>query len=195
MIKNKQKGFTLIELLIVIAIIGLLAAVVLIAINPQEMMRRGRDSQRLSDLTNLRKAIDVMIATEYTFDCDVGTCDGRLTSAEVADYRLSNGGGWLDHDLSGELATLPVDPVNGASVGVAIDEDTRANRPAYYYAYIDSTADTYEINCYLESFTNTGATANNNKYTSDGGDSPYMFETGTDLTLMNAGDNGDVGAI
>lgn len=50
---NNQKGFTLIELLIVIAVLGVLAAVVLAAINPLEQLRRGRDSGRLSSVSQL----------------------------------------------------------------------------------------------------------------------------------------------
>jgi prepilin-type N-terminal cleavage/methylation domain-containing protein len=41
---NIQKGFTLIELLIVIVIIGILAGVVMSLINPQQQMRRARQT-------------------------------------------------------------------------------------------------------------------------------------------------------
>ncbi len=53
-----QKGFTLIELLIVIAILGVLAAAVLSAINPVEQINRGRDTGSLSDAEQLHSAID-----------------------------------------------------------------------------------------------------------------------------------------
>ena len=52
-----QKGFTLIELLIVIAILGVLAAAVLSAINPVEQINRGRDTGSLSDAEQLQSAI------------------------------------------------------------------------------------------------------------------------------------------
>lgn len=41
---ESSKGFTLIELLIVIAVVGVLAAAVLIALNPLEQFRRARDA-------------------------------------------------------------------------------------------------------------------------------------------------------
>ena len=51
--KTLKKGFTLIELLIVIAILGVLAVVVLVAINPQQQLARTRDAGRISSVTQL----------------------------------------------------------------------------------------------------------------------------------------------
>src|SRR3990167_4264750 len=51
-----RRGFTLIELLIVIAIIGVLAVVILVAINPQEQLARTRDAGRTSSVTQLGHA-------------------------------------------------------------------------------------------------------------------------------------------
>lgn len=47
---KKLKGFTLIELLIVIAILGILAAAVLVAINPGKRTRQAQDAQRKNDV-------------------------------------------------------------------------------------------------------------------------------------------------
>lgn len=47
------KGFTLIELLIVIAILGILAAAVLVAINPGKRTRQAQDAQRKNDIGSL----------------------------------------------------------------------------------------------------------------------------------------------
>lgn len=52
------KGFTLVELLIVIALIGVLAAVVLAAINPLEQANRARDTRFRADAAQLLAAID-----------------------------------------------------------------------------------------------------------------------------------------
>ncbi len=53
----RKKGFTLIELLIVIAILGVLAIVVLVAINPVQQLERTRDSGRKSTVTQLGHAV------------------------------------------------------------------------------------------------------------------------------------------
>ncbi len=44
------RGFTLIELLIVIAILGILAAAVLVAINPGKRTRQAQDAKRKNDI-------------------------------------------------------------------------------------------------------------------------------------------------
>lgn len=53
---NRNRGFTLIELLIVIAVIGVLAAVILVAIDPLQQLARARDAGRRSDVETLGKA-------------------------------------------------------------------------------------------------------------------------------------------
>lgn len=57
LIVRGQRGFTLIELLIVIGIIGVLAAAILIALNPLEQFARGRDSGRISTVDQLGKTV------------------------------------------------------------------------------------------------------------------------------------------
>ena len=52
-----QKGFTLIELLVVIAVLGVLATIVLLAVNPGEQLARGRDTSRIAAVTQLGRAV------------------------------------------------------------------------------------------------------------------------------------------
>lgn len=55
--QNKNKGFTLIELLVVIAIIGLLASIVLVALNSGRV--KSRDAKRLADVRQLMSSFEL----------------------------------------------------------------------------------------------------------------------------------------
>ncbi len=50
--KNKNQGFTLIEMLVVIAMIGLLSAVVLVALGPSR--NKAKDTRIISDINQAR---------------------------------------------------------------------------------------------------------------------------------------------
>ncbi len=56
---KSSQGFTLIELLLVIAVIAILSVVVVLSLNPAELLRRSRDSNRVSDLDTLTHAISL----------------------------------------------------------------------------------------------------------------------------------------
>lgn len=79
---HKQTGFTIVELLIVIVVIGILAAITIVAFNG--VQQRARDSQRISDLANLAKMIRLYEAEHGDFvqeGCGNGTGSGWLHSS------------------------------------------------------------------------------------------------------------------
>lgn len=63
----KNKGFTLIELLIVIAILGVLAAVILVAINPLEQFAKARDAGRKSVVGQLGHALAAYYTSQQKY--------------------------------------------------------------------------------------------------------------------------------
>jgi prepilin-type N-terminal cleavage/methylation domain-containing protein len=54
---HKRRGFTLIELLLTVAIIGILAAIIVLAINPQKQLEDAHDARRLTDLNAILNAV------------------------------------------------------------------------------------------------------------------------------------------
>jgi prepilin-type N-terminal cleavage/methylation domain-containing protein len=55
-----KKSFTLVELMIVIAILAILSAIVIFALNPARLFDNFRDSRRVTDITTIHKAIIFM---------------------------------------------------------------------------------------------------------------------------------------
>lgn len=69
--KKKESGFTLIEILVVIGIIGILATVVLVAVNPARQFKQARDSQRVANVNTILNALGQNIADhEGNLFCD-----------------------------------------------------------------------------------------------------------------------------
>jgi prepilin-type N-terminal cleavage/methylation domain-containing protein len=78
-------GFTLIELLIVIAILGVLAVVVLVAINPIEQLARTRDGGRLSSITQMGHALQAYYTTQNaTYPAEASWNTALTTSGELS---------------------------------------------------------------------------------------------------------------
>lgn len=61
--KLNQKGFTLVELLIVVAILGVLAAVVVP--NVIGLAGKGQEEAAKTELSNIQTAMDIMMATNH----------------------------------------------------------------------------------------------------------------------------------
>ncbi len=189
---SKNKGFTLIELLIVITILALIASITVIAINPADIFKRTRDSQRISDLDSIRTAINFYIVN--TFSSNLGdptktyshianvSCLSRQSIATTS--QLVNGTGWIPVNLlslgiTPPLSKWPVDP----------SPTTATGDPSYYYVYLtNSTSSTFEITANMESdqYSNGGS---NDVESKDGGKIPDLYEIGTEFILTNADTN------
>jgi len=177
-----NKGFTLLELLIVIAILAVLAAATVFALNPSEMLKKARDSQRISDLSSLKSAL-VLFQAEVT-GADIGLTDcpapvagvtpDCVSTASIGDPGELGTNGWIPGlDFSGmaptPLSNLPVDPTNSAT---------------YYYGYAVDADDNFELTATLESaYYGTGGTVD--VAAKDGGDETDVYEVGTKLTIIS----------
>lgn len=172
MITQNKKGFTLIELLIVIGILGILAAAVVIVLNPGQLLAQARDATRISDLDQIKGAVGIYLTsvssptfTAGPFSTNDATCG--LGTCTVRTIYSVDGAGWVAINLASStggspIPTLPRDPTNNAT---------------YQYAYKgDDTNKTFELNARLES------EKERTKMTTDGGDKNTCGATWNDTT-------------
>lgn len=137
---NSTKSFTLIELMIVIAILAILAAAVVIILNPTELLAQSRDGTRFSDLTTLTSALNASTvnsvplgsnniiyvsipdpalsgnATSTCADLGLPTIVSTWTYQCVSpqNYKDTNGTGWIpvNENLTPGGPTVPTLPVD-----------------------------------------------------------------------------------
>lgn len=116
--KKPQNGFTLIEVLVVIGIIAILAAVVLVAVNPSRQFKLARDSQRSANVNALLNAIHENISEHRgSF-----ICNGTMRSLPNTPTVVKFGTGFPTY--TGDIASclvpdyisaLPFDPAIAAA--------------------------------------------------------------------------------
>ena len=108
---NKKDGFTLVELLLVIAIIGILFAIVFVAIDPSQRLQESRDAVRQADVRDILEAtqqyvIDNEGSSPFSDDGTAGEyellCEGD-NATDGADCSDPAGGSVVAGDCSGSL--------------------------------------------------------------------------------------------
>ena len=92
---KNNKGFTLIELLIVIGIIAILAAAVIIAINPAQQFQQARNTARRSNLVSIANVFYSYYVTNQAWPvCD--NADGDSSVVGSSDLRLNEMSGFVN---------------------------------------------------------------------------------------------------
>ena len=170
---RNESGFTLLEVLVTIAVISVLATVLVLAINPAEMLRRSKDSRRLSDIGTIRRAVDLALADDQYMLATVGIIDID-TSTDVTNFA---GAGV---DLSKYLPVIPQDPAYSAAGGSAqiiaagCTKGTIARDAISYKFWSDGA--TYILRANMESLGSCELVQND-------GNNNETFETGTEPGL------------
>ena len=189
-LKTNNSSFTLIELLVVLALVAILSVVVVITLNPAELIKQARDSNRLSDLSTINTALNLFNADVTAGfmgtstivyvsipDNASSTCGSlglpalpsgySYNCVTTANLRNTNGTGWIPVNFqrissNSPISQLPIDPRNTTSTG-------------NYYIYMSGGS------------WSLSATAESQKYLtnaqSDSGFSANRFELGNDLSV------------
>ncbi len=194
--KVMMRGFTLIELLIVIGILAALAAVILLVINPAQLIKQSRDANRITELNQIDKALSIFQSFGGTSmgthtnvyisipsaDSDCGYSTGNPLSlptltdpnwhyvcSNSVNYRKINGTGWIPVDFTSVQSSAGT-----IFSSLPIDPiNTVAN--GYYYTYVPGS---WALSATMESekyITENAA--------SDGGKVPKRFELGNNIDL------------
>jgi prepilin-type N-terminal cleavage/methylation domain-containing protein len=193
-----RRSFTLIELLIVIAVVAILSVVVVLVLNPTELLKQARDSNRIADMDTLNKAVTLYLGdrggslgtastTYFSLIDPAATSTGGTNCASLglvapmswnyhcaasSTARKLDGTGWIPLNFS----SITFSPPFGA---LPLDP-TNTSSSGLFYMYVPGTT-TYAIAATLQSEKYLASKGNG-----DGGLDPSRLETGSNLRLIAA---------
>ena len=192
--QKSHKGFTLIELLITVAIVAVLMTVTVVALNPAEYLKKSRDIKRITDLTNLQLALQIVAADK---SISMGVCDGTKIYASVpsetplSNDNLPSGVSWVQVSQANLMKTdgtgwIPIDFNSFASKGIrlpALPIDPKNSVNDYlFYTYTCNSNRQFVLTAWFES-QYFGPKGQDPKSKSDGGPDPYLYEVGSNLFI------------
>jgi prepilin-type N-terminal cleavage/methylation domain-containing protein len=209
---SARKGFTLIELLVVIAIIAILSVVVILTLNPAELLRQSRDASRVSDMATINGALGI-----YAEDVGGGMGSPNVVYVSIPDpsatstagdqcqglglislpslysyhcaasstYRNVDGTGWIPLNLKAISSGAPFGDL-------PVDPFNTSSSHLYYTYTTDGTQ--YEVTSGMES-SKYKLGGSNDVISSDGGPLASVYEKGSKLGLepLDYGDPSLVG--
>lgn len=158
---KKTKGFTLVELLVVMAIIGVLAAIVIVNLN--ESQKRSRDSRRKSDLNTILTGMMLYYDDHNTFSLSGCNCGynnegrgwfnyvGGAYTTSIAEYLKSSN--YLNNIIIDPSGDTSCSGTNGScetndqhTYMLHYDMNHTPSKKVTVYARMESTKSTNDIN-------------------------------------------------
>ena len=116
---GKSKSFTLIELLIVVAIIGILAALIIVSVTTAAA--KARDVKRQEDLRNIQKALEMYYTANGSYPSNGSTWWGAdCANNGYGNHATSGSSGYVPNLAPLYISTLPLDP-RGGTISCGVD--------------------------------------------------------------------------
>jgi prepilin-type N-terminal cleavage/methylation domain-containing protein len=205
-----QKGFTLIELLVVIAIIAILSVVVILTLNPAQLLRESRDSNRLSDMGTIKNAVSIYFTDQQVAPANVTSSECYATTetssaifapASPTDDTIaptSDCTPWFVTASGPIIATgsvavdgtgwLPLDfdlinsgsPISQEPID-PINSAGNGSTEGYFYSFIMNGTQ-FKMATKMES-TEYSSGGDKDAESTDGGENPWIFELGNNLAM------------
>ncbi|MEX2028328.1 MAG: prepilin-type N-terminal cleavage/methylation domain-containing protein [Candidatus Curtissbacteria bacterium] len=120
--KKFVRGFTLIELLIVIAILGILAAAVLVAVNPAKRQNQAKDSNTKADIGSIATALQAYYTSSGgTYPSAAEGLNQLVTNQDLKNLPTTPQGGAYTYTVTpGGCAGTPVSACTDVAVSNAL---------------------------------------------------------------------------
>jgi type II secretion system protein G len=122
---KNRKGFTLVEMVVTIAILSILATTAIAVLNPFAQFQKANDAKRMTDLSQIQKALETYYQDHQSYPPQNGANDYRINDGRLIDWGKS----WQPY-----MNVIPKDPSSNKNYVYSVGD----NGQSYFiYASLD----------------------------------------------------------